>query len=333
MDVEYIAGFGPVVTDSSASQAFWADAFGIVFDEVGPDYFHARDLGGARTFALWPLSQAAESTFGTSAWPADRVVPQAWLELEVAKPEAVGEAVAELRGRGLEVVAEAKVEPWGQTTARLLSPEGLLVGVSYLPSFHETDDAGPSAPPSTGTATGGATGGATGAATDETTDTTSTPTRSTLDLDTARRWLEVAVAQAREGEAEGGVPIGAALFSASGELLGSGRNRRVQDDDPSVHGETDAFRRAGRQASYAGTTMVTTLSPCWYCSGLVRQFGISRVVVGEARTFSGGHEWLAEHGVEVVVLDDPGCVAMMADFVHRHPDVWNEDIGEGADGG
>ncbi|MBB2987661.1 deaminase [Terracoccus luteus] len=258
------------------------------------------------------MSQAAESTFGTSAWPADRVVPQAWLELEVAKPEAVGEAVAELRGRGLEVVAEAKVEPWGQTTARLLSPEGLLVGVSHLPSFHETDDAG--------------------AATDETTDEAGAA-RSTLDLDTARRWLEVAVAQAREGEAEGGVPIGAALFWASGELLGSGRNRRVQDDDPSVHGETDAFRRAGRQTSYAGTTMVTTLSPCWYCSGLVRQFGISRVVVGEARTFSGGHEWLAEHGVEVVVLDDPGCVAMMADFVHRHPDVWNEDIGEGADGG
>ncbi|MFJ6729816.1 MULTISPECIES: nucleoside deaminase [unclassified Streptomyces] len=149
-----------------------------------------------------------------------------------------------------------------------------------------------------------------------------------LDVRTARDWLDVAVAEARTGRAEGGVPIGAALFGADGTLLGRGHNRRVQDGDPSVHGETAAFRAAGRQRSYRGTTMVTTLSPCWYCSGLVRQFGISRVVIGEARTFRGGHDWLAEHGVEIVLLDDDGCAAMMREFIAAHPALWNEDIGE-----
>jgi creatinine deaminase len=139
--------------------------------------------------------------------------------------------------------------------------------------------------------------------------------------------LKIALAEARAGLAEGGIPIGAALFGADGALLGRGHNRRVQDDDPSVHGETDAFRRAGRQRTYRGTTMVTTLSPCWFCSGLVRQFGISRLVVGEARTFHGGHDWLAENGVEVVVLDDDSCVAMMTDFIAANPALWNEDIG------
>ena len=140
-------------------------------------------------------------------------------------------------------------------------------------------------------------------------------------------WLAVAVEEARAGLAEGGIPIGAALFAADGTLLGRGRNRRVQDDDPAMHGETNAFRAAGRQRSYRGTTMVTTLSPCWFCSGLVRQFGISRLVVGEARSFVGGHDWLAENGVEVVLLDDPGCVTMMGDFIATHPELWNEDIG------
>lgn len=139
--------------------------------------------------------------------------------------------------------------------------------------------------------------------------------------------LMVALEEARTGLAEGGIPIGAALFGPDGTLLGRGHNRRVQDDDPSVHGETDAFRRAGRQRTYRGTTMVTTLSPCWFCSGLVRQFGITRLVVGEARSFHGGHDWLAENGVEVVVLDDDTCVAMMADFITAHPALWNEDIG------
>jgi cytosine deaminase len=148
-----------------------------------------------------------------------------------------------------------------------------------------------------------------------------------LDDATARAWLATAVGEARAGLAEGGIPIGGALYSARGVLLGSGHNRRVQDDDPSMHAETAAFKAAGRQRDYRRTVMVTTLSPCWYCSGLVRQFGISRVVVGEATTFFGGHEWLAENGVEVLVLDDPECVQLMTDFIAARPDLWNEDIG------
>lgn len=148
-----------------------------------------------------------------------------------------------------------------------------------------------------------------------------------IDTGTARSWLGTALAEARAGLAEGGIPVGAALYGADGTLLGRGHNRRVQDGDPSLHAETAAFRAAGRQPSYRGTTMVTSLSPCWYCSGLVRQFGISRVVIGEAVTFHGGHDWLAEHGVEIVLLDDPECIAMMRDFVERHPQLWNEDIG------
>lgn len=142
-----------------------------------------------------------------------------------------------------------------------------------------------------------------------------------------REWLAVAVEQARIGLAEGGIPIGAALVAEDGTVLGRGRNRRVQDLDPSVHGETAAFRDAGRQRTYAGTAMVTTLSPCWYCCGLVRQFRIPRVVVGEATTFVGGHDWLVEHGVEVVVLDDPDCIAMMEAFIAERPHLWFEDIG------
>jgi creatinine deaminase len=141
-------------------------------------------------------------------------------------------------------------------------------------------------------------------------------------------WLAVAVEEAEQGLEEGGIPIGAALVGPDGTVLGRGHNRRVQDGDPSAHGETAAFRNAGRQRSYRGTTMVTTLSPCWYCSGLIRQFGISRVVIGEATTFFGGHEWLAENGVEVVLLDDPTCVQMMTDFIAAKPELWHEDIGE-----
>ncbi|GAA2135672.1 nucleoside deaminase [Kitasatospora kazusensis] len=140
--------------------------------------------------------------------------------------------------------------------------------------------------------------------------------------------LKVAVEEARAGLAEGGIPIGAALFGPDGELLGRGRNRRVQDGDPSMHAETAAFRAAGRLRGYGRTTMVTTLSPCWYCSGLVRQFGIGRVVVGETRSFTGGHDWLAEHGVEVTVLDDPACVELMTGFIAARPELWYEDIGE-----
>ena len=139
--------------------------------------------------------------------------------------------------------------------------------------------------------------------------------------------LETAVEEARAGLAEGGIPIGAALFHRDGTLLGRGRNRRVQEGDPSVHGETDAFRKAGRQRSYRDTIMVTTLSPCWYCSGLVRQFGIGTVVMGDAVNFQGGHDWLREHGVEVVDLADQACIRMMADWIGANPALWNEDIG------
>ena len=139
--------------------------------------------------------------------------------------------------------------------------------------------------------------------------------------------LQSAVHEARLGLDEGGIPIGAALFSREGGLLSAGHNRRVQEDDASIHAETDAFRRAGRRRNYADTVMVTTLSPCWYCSGLVRQFNIGAVVVGEAVNFQGGHEWLKELGVEVVVLDDPDCTELLAAFIHEHPELWHEDIG------
>lgn len=139
--------------------------------------------------------------------------------------------------------------------------------------------------------------------------------------------LAVALEEARQGLAEGGIPIGAALFDAEGRCLGRGHNRRVQDGDPSVHGETDAFRRAGRQRSYRNTVMVTTLAPCWYCSGLVRQFGIGTVVVGESVNFSGGLDWLRENGVRVVDLHHPECIRLLADYIAANPEVWNEDIG------
>jgi len=139
--------------------------------------------------------------------------------------------------------------------------------------------------------------------------------------------LAVAIEEARTGLAEGGIPIGAALFDSAGRLIGRGRNRRVQEDDPSVHGETDAFRKAGRQKSYKDKIMVTTLAPCWYCSGLVRQFGIGTVVVGESVNFEGGVEWLRENGIRVIDLHSAECVDMLANFIRERPGVWNEDIG------
>lgn len=144
---------------------------------------------------------------------------------------------------------------------------------------------------------------------------------------TDRELLDVAIAEARTGLAEGGIPIGAALFTVEGELLGRGHNRRVQQDDPSVHGETDAFRNAGRRSSYRDTVMVTTLAPCWFCSGLVRQFGIPKVVIGESVNFQGGEAWLAENGVEIVDLAADECIGMLAGFIRAHPALWDEDIG------
>ena len=139
--------------------------------------------------------------------------------------------------------------------------------------------------------------------------------------------LQVAIEEARVGLAEGGIPIGAALFHRDGTLLGRGHNRRVQEVDPSVHGETDAFRKAGRQRSYRDTIMVTTLAPCWFCSGLVRQFGIGKVVVGESVNFQGGIDWLREAGHEVVDVNSEECIDMLARFIEEHPELWHEDIG------
>jgi cytosine deaminase len=142
-----------------------------------------------------------------------------------------------------------------------------------------------------------------------------------------RRMLAIALDEARQGLSEGGIPIGAALFDAQGTVLGRGHNRRVQEGDPSAHAETDAFRRAGRQRSYRDMTMVTTLAPCWYCSGLIRQFGIGRVVVGESATFRGGIDWLRKNGIAVVDLQSEECIRLLGEYITRHPDVWAEDIG------
>jgi cytosine/creatinine deaminase len=140
--------------------------------------------------------------------------------------------------------------------------------------------------------------------------------------------LAVALAEARQGLEEGGIPIGAAIFDSSGRLVGVGRNRRVQNGDPSLHGETDAFRNAGRQRSYRNLIMVTTLAPCWYCSGLVRQFRFGAVVVGESRNFQGGVDWLRSLGVRVVDLDSSECAALLAQYIAANRELWNEDIGE-----
>jgi creatinine deaminase len=148
-----------------------------------------------------------------------------------------------------------------------------------------------------------------------------------LSLDYAAM-LAVALAEARIGLKEGGIPIGAAIFDSSGKLIGAGHNQRVQKGDPSLHGETDAFRNAGRQRSYRDLVMVTTLAPCWYCSGLIRQFGFGKVVVGENRNFQGGMEWLRSLGVEIVDMDSQECVRLLAEYIRANPEVWNEDIGQ-----
>ena len=140
--------------------------------------------------------------------------------------------------------------------------------------------------------------------------------------------LETAIDEARRGLNESGIPIGAALFDNTGKLLGSGHNRRVQDGDPSAHGETDAFRKAGRHKSYRDKIMVTTLAPCWYCSGLIRQFGIGTVVVGESVNFRGGLDWLQENGIKVIDLASNECVRMLGKFIAENPALWHEDIGK-----
>jgi cytosine deaminase len=140
--------------------------------------------------------------------------------------------------------------------------------------------------------------------------------------------LEVAISEARIGLAEGGIPVGAAIFDERGKVIGAGHNRRVQSGDPSLHGETDAFRRAGRQRSYRDLIMVTTLAPCWYCSGLVRQFGFGTVIIGESRNFQGGVEWLRSLGVKVIDLDSAECASLLSSYIRANPEIWHEDIGE-----
>lgn len=140
--------------------------------------------------------------------------------------------------------------------------------------------------------------------------------------------LAVALAEARQGLKEGGIPIGAAIFDDDGKLVGAGHNRRVQNGDPSLHGETDAFRNAGRQRSYRNLIMVTTLAPCWYCSGLVRQFGFGTLVVGESKNFQGGIDWLRSLGVRVIDLESAECVSLLAEYIRANPAIWNEDIGQ-----
>ena len=149
-----------------------------------------------------------------------------------------------------------------------------------------------------------------------------------MDRALCEKMLAIALDEARLGRAEGGIPIGAAIFTREGELVSRGHNRRVQEGDPSIHGETDAFRRAGRQRSYRNLVMVTTLAPCWYCSGLVRQFSFGTVIVGESRTFQGGVEWLRANGVEVIDLDNHECRELLEGYIAEHPEIWNEDIGE-----
>lgn len=139
--------------------------------------------------------------------------------------------------------------------------------------------------------------------------------------------LDIAIEEAKAGLAEGGIPIGAAIFDADGTLLGRGHNRRIQESDPSVHAETDAFRKAGRQRNYRDKVMVTTLAPCWYCSGLVRQFNIGTVIVGESVNFDGGVEWLRENGVNVIDLNSAECIELLGNFISSNPEIWYEDIG------
>jgi len=140
--------------------------------------------------------------------------------------------------------------------------------------------------------------------------------------------LVPAFEQAEIGFIEGGVPVGAALFDSNSTLLSRGRNRRVQYDDPSIHGETDAFKKAGRQKNYRDKILVTTLAPCWYCSGLIRQFNIGTVVVGESVNFEGHLDWLREAGIDVIDLNDSACIELMKKFIIKSPEIWNEDIGE-----
>lgn len=141
------------------------------------------------------------------------------------------------------------------------------------------------------------------------------------------RYLEAAIDEARKGLAEGGIPIGSVLVK-NDSIVGRGHNRRVQQDDPMAHAEIDCLQNAGRIGSYKGTTLYSTLMPCYLCAGAVVQFGIKKVVAGESRTFPGAKSFMEEHGVEVIDMDNNECYSLMQEFIERNPDLWNEDIGE-----
>ena len=140
-------------------------------------------------------------------------------------------------------------------------------------------------------------------------------------------FLQAAIDEARVGLAEGGIPIGSVLVKGK-KIVGRGHNKRVQHGDPMAHAEIDCLRNAGRIGSYKGTTLYSTLMPCYLCAGAVVQFGIKKVIVGESRTFPGARSFMEEHGVKVVDVDDKECYALMQDFISKNPDLWNEDIGK-----
>ena len=143
-----------------------------------------------------------------------------------------------------------------------------------------------------------------------------------------RRGLDAAIAEAEQGWREGGIPIGSALLDASGTVVAAGHNMRVQSGDPTAHAEVDCIRRAGRRRDWRSLTLVSTLSPCCMCSGTAILFRIPRVVIGENRTFMGAEEWMASNGAELVVVQDPRCIALMERMKREKPDLWAEDIGE-----
>ena len=140
-------------------------------------------------------------------------------------------------------------------------------------------------------------------------------------------FLSAAIEEAQKGLSEGGIPIGSVLVK-DGKIIGRGHNQRVQNDDPMTHAETESLRNAGRIGSYAGTTLYSTLMPCYMCAGTVVQFGIKRVIVGESKTFPGAPEFMRSHGVEVIDLSNPECISMMDEFIRNKPELWNEDIGK-----
>ena len=141
------------------------------------------------------------------------------------------------------------------------------------------------------------------------------------------KYLQAAIDQAKKGLSEGGIPIGSVLVK-DGEIIGAGHNQRVQQGDPMAHAEIDCLRQAGRIGSYKGTTLYSTLMPCYLCAGAVVQFGIKKVIVGESKTFDGAEAFMKDHGVEVINLNDATCINLMETFIAERPDLWNEDIGE-----